>query len=76
MQETILCQGVLVNNHLKVSAQWPLCTTGAEDVKHMLFECPGARLVWKSLGMQVLVEYPSNIGCNICYFSNIMKYHY
>jgi hypothetical protein len=43
MQETIPCQVVLVNKHVKVSAQYPLCEIDVEDTKHMLFNCGRAK---------------------------------
>jgi hypothetical protein len=43
MQETLPCRVILANRHLRVSPQCPLCLTGAEDIKHLLFECQRAR---------------------------------
>jgi hypothetical protein len=56
MQETIPCRVVLANRHVPVNTQCPLCQCGAEDIKHMLFECPRARLVWERLGLGQIVE--------------------
>jgi hypothetical protein len=43
MQETLPCRVVLANRHMRVSPQCPLCLIGAEDIKHLLFECQRAR---------------------------------
>ena len=51
MQNTIPCRSVLANRHIKVSDQCPVCENGAQDVKHLLFECSRAKLVWRNLGM-------------------------
>jgi ribonuclease HI len=61
MQETIPCRAVLANRHVEVSAQCPLCEIGAEDTKHMLFQCPRAKLIWRKLGLEDLIDKASSI---------------
>lgn len=39
-----------------ISAQCPVCTVGAEDIKHMLFTCSRAKLVWRQLGLDQIVH--------------------
>lgn len=56
MQETLPCRAVLANRHVKVSGQCPLCTEGVEDLKHLLFQCPHAVLVWRELGLEHLMD--------------------
>jgi hypothetical protein len=34
----------------------PLCQWGVEDVKHVLFECPGAGIVWEHRGLSQMVK--------------------
>jgi ribonuclease HI len=46
---------------VRVSPQCPLCLTGAEDIKHLLFECQRARQVWDHLGLGQVI----NIACDI-----------
>lgn len=38
------------------SAQCPLCFQGAEDVKHLLFECTHATSIWAELGLLPLIQ--------------------
>ena len=56
MQETIPCRAVLANRHVVSSAQCPLCSQGAEDVKHLLFECVHATSVWEELGLLPIIQ--------------------
>jgi hypothetical protein len=51
MQEMLPCRVVLANRHMRVSPQCLLCLIGAEDIKHLLFECQRARRVWDHLGL-------------------------
>ena len=57
MQDIVPCRAVLENRHIKVSAQCPICERGAEDIKHMLFLCPRAKLIWKQLGLEQAISY-------------------
>lgn len=43
---------VLVNHHIPVSGQCPVCKGGAEDLRHLMFTCVRAKEVWKALGLQ------------------------
>jgi hypothetical protein len=45
-------KSILANRHIGNSGQCPICTQGAEDVKHLLFTCPAAIDVWTELGLQ------------------------
>lgn len=45
------CRAVLVDRHIKVSTQCPLCAVGKEDLKHLLFERNSARVIWEKLDM-------------------------
>jgi hypothetical protein len=56
MQETLPCRVVLANRHMRVSPQCPLCLIGAEDIKHLLFECQRARQVWDHLGLGQVID--------------------
>jgi ribonuclease HI len=61
MQETIPCRAVLANRHVASSAQCPLCSQGAEDIRHLLFECIHAISVWEELGLLPLIQDACNV---------------
>jgi hypothetical protein len=45
------CYGVLENRHIPISGQCPWCSIHSEDIKHVLFECEHAAVVWSKLGI-------------------------
>jgi hypothetical protein len=45
------CRAILANRHVGESGGCPVCQHGAEDIKHMMFTCDRARVVWRSLGI-------------------------
>jgi hypothetical protein len=47
---------VLANRHIPVSGQCPVCAQGAEDVKHLIFTCNGAKDVWEALGLKEIIQ--------------------
>jgi hypothetical protein len=49
------------NKHIPVSAQCPLCEISVEDTKHMLFQCPRAKAVWRRLGLEELIARASKV---------------
>jgi hypothetical protein len=56
VKERIPCRVVLANRHVPVSGQCPLCEVGAEDIKHVLFQCNRAKTIWCQLGLAELIE--------------------
>jgi hypothetical protein len=38
-------RGILANRHIKVSAQCPICNSGCENIKHLMFTCKRAKEV-------------------------------
>ena len=53
---------IFANRQVKVSAQCPLCERGVEDdTKHMLFQCPRARMIWRHLGLDDVIDKASKI---------------
>jgi ribonuclease HI len=53
--------GVLANRHIKVSAQCPICWQGSEDIRHLMFTCGRAKEVWKSLGLEEVINNAVNL---------------
>ena len=53
---TIPGLAVLVERHIKTPVQCPICIQGPEDMKHLLFSCPRARQIWKSLGLMEAIN--------------------
>jgi hypothetical protein len=49
-------KSILVDRHIKVQPQCPVCQKGPEDMKHLLFSCLRARQVWKELGLIDIVD--------------------
>lgn len=47
---------VLARRHIKVSPLCPVCRSGLEDIKHLIFSCPRAVLVWRALGLDVIIK--------------------
>ena len=47
---------ILSNRHIKVSPQCPICKSGSEDIRHLVFTCTLAREVWKSLGLEEIID--------------------
>ena len=45
------CKAILANRHISPTGGCPVCNNGAEDIKHMIFLCDRARLVWNSMGI-------------------------
>ena len=48
--------GLLRNRHIRVSPEWPICHSGPEDIRHLAFTCARVRQVWKSLGLDDLID--------------------
>ena len=42
---------VLANQHISNIGGCPVCKNGAEDIKHVIFTCDRAKVVWSSLGV-------------------------
>jgi hypothetical protein len=61
MQESIPCRVTLTNRHIKVSPQCPVCELGLEYVKHLLFICLRAKLVWKSMGQDLVIDHACKV---------------
>lgn len=49
-------KAILMNRHVGSNGACPICHQGAEDVKHLLFQCVHAKDVWRRLGMLELIE--------------------
>ena len=47
---------MLAARHIPVSPQCPVCKSGTENIKHLLFTCDRARRVWKSLGINDIID--------------------
>ncbi|EEC80711.1 hypothetical protein OsI_23156 [Oryza sativa Indica Group] len=47
----IPCKGILANKHIAVQGDCPVCSSGVEDIKHMVFTCKRAKLIWKQLSI-------------------------
>lgn len=56
----IPCKGILLNRHVVDSVECPLCQSGVEDIKHMMFTCNRAKAVWSSLGVWSQIERLTN----------------
>jgi ribonuclease HI len=52
---TLPCRAILANRHIKTSGQCPVCSSGAEDIRHALFTCERAAAVWKALGLENII---------------------
>jgi hypothetical protein len=53
---TLPCRAILVDRHIKLPAQCPVCAQGAEDMRHALFTCDRVAAVWKALGLDKVIE--------------------
>ena len=42
---------ILNNRHIKVNPQCPVCKSGPEDIRHLIFTCTRAKEVWGKLGL-------------------------
>lgn len=51
LHNAIPCFCVLANRHIGSVSHCPICSAGAEDIKHALFSCERARAVWTALGI-------------------------
>jgi hypothetical protein len=47
---------LLANRHVPVSGQCQICAEGAEDIRHILLCCNGAKEVWQALGLKETIE--------------------
>ena len=56
MDGVIPGMAILANRHIPVSGQCPICSGAAEDIKHLIFSCPRAEEVWRSLGILHIIE--------------------
>lgn len=52
---------ILANRHIPTRCQCPVCTKGAEDIKHLMFTCYQAKQVWRALGILYITEEATNI---------------
>jgi hypothetical protein len=52
----IPCRGVLANRHIGNQGGCPICNSGCEDIKHLLFMCGRAKEVWERLGLSFILE--------------------
>jgi hypothetical protein len=52
----ILGMGVLANRNIKVSPRCPICKKGFEDICHLMFTCNRAKQIWKSLGLDEVID--------------------
>jgi len=50
----IPCRTILANRHITNVGSCPVCSSGCEDIKHMIFLCP--RSVWTQLGLWNRIE--------------------
>lgn len=51
LHNAIPCLSVLANRHIGNNSQYPVCSSGAEDIMHALFNCPRARAIREALGV-------------------------
>jgi hypothetical protein len=49
--------GIMANRHIKVSPQCPICKKGVEDIRHLMFTCKRAKLVWRRLGLEEVIDH-------------------
>jgi hypothetical protein len=56
LRGTLPCRVILANCHIKVTPQCLTCGRGAEDVRHLLFQCQKVKVVWKILGVDELIQ--------------------
>jgi hypothetical protein len=47
---------ILCNRHIKVNPQCPICKSGPEDIRHLIFTCKRAKEVWGKLGLQEEID--------------------
>jgi hypothetical protein len=47
---------ILVDRHIKVAPQCPICKLGPEDINHLMFSCVKAKEVWIELGSMSEIE--------------------
>jgi hypothetical protein len=47
---------ILANRHIGTSAGCPVCNLGPEDIRHLLFQCPVAKNLWESIGINGIIE--------------------
>lgn len=56
LQGLIPCRSILANKHVGNVGSCPICPSGCEDIKHVIFTCDRAKEVWKSLGVWSRIE--------------------
>lgn len=56
LHEIIPGVGVLRSRHIKVSPSCPICHDGPEYIRHLIFICKRAKEVWKSLGLDEIID--------------------
>lgn len=56
LRGTVPGYAILAARHIPVSPQCPVCKSGAENIKHLLFTCDRAHKVWKSLGISDIIN--------------------
>lgn len=54
----------LRSRHIKVSPKCPICHTGREYIRHLVFTCKRAQRVWKSLGLDEIIDQALWIDCS------------
>ena len=56
LHNAIPCFCVLADRHIGSISQCPICKSGAEDIKHALFNCMRAKAVWAALGIERVIH--------------------
>jgi ribonuclease HI len=49
-------KAILANRHIGTSGSCPVCNLDAEDIRHLLFTCPAATIVWQNLGLSQIID--------------------
>jgi hypothetical protein len=47
---------ISANQHIGTSGSCPICNQGAEDVRHLLFQCPAAKTIWQALELNTFID--------------------
>ena len=65
---------VLANRHISNIGGCPVCKNGAEDIKHVIFTCDRAKVVWSSLGVwEKILEAIGNDRCGSVIIEEVIR---
>ena len=56
LHNSIPFRSTLANRHIPINDECPWCQGAAEDVRHVMFTCSRAKMIWRELGLNEIID--------------------